>query len=83
MKKFFSGILTGLKWGVGILFLLLVVAYLAGVFEEKIEPGDAVPINSHQRENLLDARRALRQGDRLSALAAMEGLLRDASEPRC
>ena len=39
MKKLFSGLGTLLKWTVGVIFLLAVVAYLAGVFEEKIEPG--------------------------------------------
>ncbi|MCA9448373.1 MAG: efflux RND transporter periplasmic adaptor subunit [Candidatus Omnitrophica bacterium] len=39
MKKLFSGLGTLLKWTVGVVFLLVIVAYLAGVFEQKIEPG--------------------------------------------
>jgi tRNA modification GTPase len=72
---------TSATGGIGIEPLISTLAQR--LVPENLEPGDAVPINGHQRDALFDAQRALRQGDCLSALTALESLLRGDIEPRC
>jgi len=48
MSGLFSGIMKILKWAAGVIFLILVVAYLAGVFEEKIEPGEVEQVEAEE-----------------------------------